>query len=286
LRGYVLRLRDLISRKRGFILDIEGTIVSGIEGGHIYPDAQELLRFINKDQVVLLTNLARRSSKFVSRALNRFGLEVSPDRIINPTKAAVGRILRTRFKKPVRIFLISEGGHLEDLVQFDWIEFVREEPVDAVLLGASRDITYQQLNFAFRSILKGAKLIVLGGDLWSEGSQFGDSGPYLMEGAFAKALEEATGVKAIYVGKPYKEIFEEALEKLNMRREEILLIGDSIRSDIIGAYEIGLDALLIDRTGKKVENLMKYFEARLKKRKSRIFFALSLSPQSEIKEVL
>jgi len=281
-----LKLRDVLEKKEGIILDIEGTIISRIEGGHVYKDAKEFIINSEGRPIVLLTNLARRSSKYVSSVLRRSGLDFSSNEIINPTIATVGRILDQEFEKPVRIFLISEGGHYEDLVGYDWIELVREDPVDAILLGASRDITYQQLNFAFRAILKGAMLIVLGGELWAEGSQFGDSGPFLMEGAFARALEEAAGIKARYIGKPNKEIFEEALSKLNLPREKVLLVGDSIESDIVGAYRVGIDAILIDRTRKKEKYLIEHINADKEACLSSVYITDSLSLDSEIKKII
>lgn len=283
--GDIVLLKDIIEEKEGLLLDVEGTLITKVEGGEPYLDAEEFLFKVRGMPIILITNLARRSSKHLSSVLRRMGLDFSPEEIINPTKAAAGRILDVEFEKPVRVFLISEGGHLEDLSEYDWIEFVREEPVDAVLLGASRDITYQQLNFAFRVILKGATLIVLGGDLWAEGSQFGDVGPYLMEGAFARALEAAANISARYVGKPNKEIFEEALSRLRISRERVVLIGDSIYSDIIGAYRAQIDAILIDREGIKRNKLLEYLK-REDTYQSNIYITRSLRLESVLERVV
>jgi len=47
--------------------------------------------------------------------------------------------------------------------------------------------------------------------------------------------------------KPSKIFFEKMLKKINHKREEILFIGDSIEDDIIGANNVGLKTVLINR---------------------------------------
>lgn len=278
-------IKDLIKNKEGLLIDIEGPLVSRIEGGIVYDDAISLLEEFGDLKIALVTNISRRSSKYLARTLKKLGLNFTSDQIINPTKAAVGQVLNKELNKPVRAFLISEGGHYEDLVQFNWIELVREKPIDAVLLGANRDLTYQELNFAFRCILEGSLLIVLGGDLWTYGSQYDDSGPFLMEGALAKVLELATGKAARYVGKPYKEIFLEAISFLGLPRDKIIMIGDSIEADIAGAYKAGIDAILVDREGNKRNDLIEQIEADSEVCLSKIYYAKKLDPDAELERV-
>ncbi len=276
-------LKKIIAKKEGLLIDIEGPLVSRIEGGNVYSDALTLLKEFSDLKIALLTNIARKSSRYISKTLSKYGLNFMSNQVINPTKAAINQVLGKEFSRPVRVYLISEGGHYEDIIIFDWIDIVRNEPIDAILLGANRNITYQELNFAFRCILKGAKLVVLGGDLWTYGSQYRDEGPYLMEGAFAKVLEEAAGVKARYVGKPNREIFIEAINFLNLPKEKILMIGDSVKTDIVGACLIGIDAVLIDRVGNKdveLRELLRDISC-----KSDIYYTRSLGPSSETRKI-
>jgi len=47
--------------------------------------------------------------------------------------------------------------------------------------------------------------------------------------------------------KPSKIFFEKILKKIKFNKDEILFIGDSIEDDIIGANNVGLKTVLIDR---------------------------------------
>lgn len=57
---------------------------------------------------------------------------------------------------------------------------------------------------------------------------------------------EKNGGLVFYHGKPYTTIYENALRQLSYPdKEKILVIGDSLSTDIKGAYNMGIDSLLI-----------------------------------------
>lgn len=62
-------------------------------------------------------------------------------------------------------------------------------------------------------------------------------------------FDVVVGVDDCHAAKPDKRIFVHALEKLNVRPEEAVFIGDSHKYDYIGAKRAGLKALLISRNG-------------------------------------
>jgi HAD superfamily hydrolase (TIGR01458 family) len=74
-------------------------------------------------------------------------------------------------------------------------------------------------------------------------------GPFLDAGAFVAGLEYAAGVEAEVVGKPSRAYFEAALAELGAAAEEAVMVGDDVESDIGGAKNAGLRAVLV-RTGK------------------------------------
>jgi HAD superfamily hydrolase (TIGR01458 family) len=66
---------------------------------------------------------------------------------------------------------------------------------------------------------------------------------------FVKALEHASGREAIVLGKPSKEFYAGALEKIGCKAGETIMIGDDIRGDIEGSQNAGIRGLLV-KTGK------------------------------------
>jgi ribonucleotide monophosphatase NagD (HAD superfamily) len=62
-------------------------------------------------------------------------------------------------------------------------------------------------------------------------------------------LEDAAGTKATYIGKPNRYIFDITLGTMgNIERSKILMVGDRIKTDILGAKRVGLKAALV-KTG-------------------------------------
>ena len=68
-------------------------------------------------------------------------------------------------------------------------------------------------------------------------------------GAFVSALEYASGKSATIIGKPSLNLFVLAVEGWNLQVGEILMVGDDIRGDIVGASSVGMKSVLV-KTGK------------------------------------
>ena len=52
--------------------------------------------------------------------------------------------------------------------------------------------------------------------------------------------------------KPRRDIFDAALDRLGVRAEESLFVGDRADMDVLGAQQIGMDAAWINRDGEKL----------------------------------
>ena len=59
----------------------------------------------------------------------------------------------------------------------------------------------------------------------------------LSAGPFVTALEFATGKKAVLMGKPSRDFFDLALNDMGLNREQVVMIGDDIQTDIGGAQK-------------------------------------------------
>ena len=68
-------------------------------------------------------------------------------------------------------------------------------------------------------------------------------------GAYTAAFEFCLGVKAINLGKPSPEFFKQALDLVDGKPEDTIMIGDDIQSDVGAAQQVGMRGFLV-RTGK------------------------------------
>lgn len=62
-------------------------------------------------------------------------------------------------------------------------------------------------------------------------------------------------------GKPNPELFSYALELMNLRKEEAMMVGDNLYTDILGAQNIGMKSIWINRVNKQKDpNVMPTYE--------------------------
>ncbi len=280
-----MKLSVLIEEKKGIILDIEGVLIRNVEIGEVYHDALKFMKMHTNKHFAFLTNLARLSSKYVFGVLLNNGYDmIKLEQIINPTIAAIGQVLDKEFKKPTRVKVSSEGGHIEDILRFPWIRIVNREPIDAILFGANRLLTYFELNYIYRLFKKGVPLIVLGGEYTAEGKIFDDQGEYLVEGAFAKALELAANKEAKYIGKPCKEMYLQALETLQLTVKDVIMIGDTFERDILGAVKLGIDSIWLNRGRRDVRKYLDELEEEAIPNTC-VYMTDSLDPYKEVERI-
>ena len=74
-------------------------------------------------------------------------------------------------------------------------------------------------------------------------------------------IELATGSRAYYVGKPNPLIMRQALKTLGCQREQTVIIGDRMDTDIIAGIEAGIETILV-LSGVTSENDLKKFAYR------------------------
>jgi putative hydrolase of the HAD superfamily len=61
-------------------------------------------------------------------------------------------------------------------------------------------------------------------------------------------------------GKPHPSIFEYALSRLSLRKDEVLMVGDNLMTDILGANQVGINSVWINRHGKTYKEVVPTFE--------------------------
>ena len=123
-----------------------------------------------------------------------------------------------------------------------------ESGADAVVvgdLGVGWD--FATLNRAFRLLMGDAAppLIALGLTRYWRA----EDGLRLDAGPFVRALEHASGRRAVVLGKPDPAFYASAVADLGLEPERTVMVGDDVHADVEGAQRSGLVGVLV-RTGK------------------------------------
>ncbi|WP_457624740.1 TIGR01458 family HAD-type hydrolase [Persephonella sp.] len=223
------------SKIKGLLLDLDGVLYiidRPIEG------AQESLKKLKERFTVrFITNTTTKPRKVVYRKLIDMGFDVEEEEIFSALEATK-QFLKER---DAGAFFILTDLALEDMKE------IKREPVEYVVVGDARDnFTYSNMNRAFRYLMDGAKLIAA-----AKNKYFRDKdGKLSMDcGGFIVALEFATGKQARLIGKPNRDFFLMAVKSMDLRPEEVAVVGDDIESDVKGGMNAGLKGILV-KTGK------------------------------------
>jgi HAD superfamily hydrolase (TIGR01458 family) len=220
---------------KGLLLDIAGVIMGG---NRLLPGAAEALDALRRGGWPLrfVTNTSRRTRRDLVAGLVSLGIEVAPEEVYTAPLAARDW-LAARGLRPLLLIHPALAPDFEGLPT--------GEPNAVFVADAAEGFRYESLNEAFRLLHGGAPLVAVGRNRYfrEEGGLSLDAGP------FVAALEYAAGVDAVVIGKPAPEFFRAAVTDLGLAPAEVLMVGDDVEADVVGAVEAGLRGALV-RTGK------------------------------------
>ena len=221
------------------LLDLDGVLYveeEPIAGAH---EAVEQLRG-RGFALRFVTNTTAHSRRRTLDKLARLGFDVEERELVTPAALAVRHCLGRGAR---RVALVMNDEVKGD---FGELEEVSDDRVDAVIIGdLGAAFGYDVLNRAFRHVMEGAELVALQKNrYWLRAD-----GLSLDVGPFVVAIEYATGREAYVVGKPARAFFDETLGDVGIPASEAVMVGDDIETDIGGAIEAGLAAVLVE-TGK------------------------------------
>jgi HAD superfamily hydrolase (TIGR01450 family) len=243
---------------RALVLDADGVL---LYAGQPLPGAVEALAMLEAAGIPyrVVTNFSLAHRETLAAGVSRqFGRPVSPGTIITAASAAAAYTATHHPGEPLLVFASDDarrewdGQHLVSPAE-------AEDPatsVAAVVIGdAGDELSFRNMNIAFRRLRTGAAFIAMHRNLWWVTA----TGITLDSGAVVAGLEEALERRATITGKPSPVVFREALRELagdmraaggpRLRAGEVAMIGDDLESDMAGAHRTGLRGILV-LTGK------------------------------------
>ena len=253
------RLSETLTGVRGLLLDLDGVVV--LKGAAI-PGAAEAIAELDRRgipyRIVTNTSLVSRAS--LSKFGEAIGVRIPADRILSGLSVSAAYTARKYTGRPIYVLASADA-----LREFDGQRVLTDEEAGApgasaaaVVVGDSPEVvSHPHLNRAFRLIRGGAELIGMHKNRW----WLTPDGPTIDSGALVAGLEFATGTKATIVGKPAREFFVTAARELaaeieagpvlegrpprRVRRSDLAMVGDDIRTDVLAAQRVGLRGVFV-----------------------------------------
>lgn len=257
-------LRAALRGVRALVLDADGVLVMRRAA---LPGVPEALARLDERGIPyrVATNISAVHRETLAARFARMGLPIPPERIVTALSATADDVRRRYPGRPV--FVITRPDGLREFGNHPLLAPERAGAEDAEAGGArgaegaqaaavifgdgAEDLSYENLDRAFRLVRGGAELIAMHRNGW----WYTEKGETIDTGAFVAAIEYASGVRARLTGKPGPLMFRMAFRALaaevaaaggpRLRRDQLAMVGDHAPQDIRGAHRAGLRGILV-----------------------------------------
>lgn len=220
-----------------YLIDLDGTMYRGsqiIEGAKEFID--DLLA--KNEPFYFLTNNAKRTLKQNVEHMEKLGFTgIKPDHFYTSAMGAAAYVAKT---SPLReAWYIGEDGLKEALENEGF--HINENKADFVFIGLDIKADYDKYCKALGMILNGAQLIGTNTDrLLAKPGGFN-----VGNGSIVHMFEYATGQKSPQLGKPYAPILESCLSHIHKDKDEVIILGDNLETDILLGTTNGVETLMV-----------------------------------------
>lgn len=221
-----------LSKKKLFLFDIDGTLSVG---DTLFDGSRELLEYIEKigGRAYYITNNSTKSNGDYVEKFARWNLTTEEEQFVTSGYMAI-RCLKENFRDE-KIFVLGTKSYLAELrKQGIMVTEEVEEDVTCVLAAYDSELNYQKLEKACELLYrKEVAYLATNPDLCCP-APFG----FIPDcGAICNMLEAAVYRKPRYLGKPSREVVELCLKRSGFSREETLVVGDRLYTDIACGIE-------------------------------------------------
>jgi len=223
------------SNIRSLILDMDGVLWKADETIGNLPAIFDRIRTRGLKVIFATNNGTRTPDQYVER-LAGFGVEVEPWQVVT-SSLVVAHLLGRRFPAGGPVFAIGEEGLKVALCEKGFVPLsVKEaEKAQAVVIGIDRQINFDKICEATLLVRRGVPFYATNPDK----SFPTPRGEIPGAGAWVSIIVTATDVEPIYAGKPSPTLIELARQRLGTAKEETLVVGDRLDTDIAGGQAAG-----------------------------------------------
>lgn len=250
----VTNMAALIAKYEVLLLDAYGVLIHH-QGA--FPGAVELIAQLNRSgkPYFVVTNDGVRLIPTLSRVYRTMGLDIDEGHIITPGSLLPQYFIRHGLQnmpcvvlgpKETQQYVVQAGGVV--------IEPKAEAQAQLVVVGNEGGFPFLEtmdalLTMLFRKLDQGEtmRLILLDADIIYQktATAYGfNTGivSLLIESAI-RLRYPGSDLGFVCLGKPFSPMFEEAQRRCNTRN--MVMIGDQLKTDILGAHNFGIDSALI-----------------------------------------
>ena len=236
-------LRERLSKIKHLALDMDGTIYLG---STLFPYTLKFLADMKEAGIgySFLTNNPSRSVADYLKKLEGLGIQADEENMYTTSLAAIDYI-KTHYPEAKRLFLLGTPSMISQFEKAGF-ESCADDPddvPDVLVVAFDMTLNYQRLCRAAWWASQGIPYIATNPDRVCPT----DQKVVLVDcGSMCKCIEHATGRKPdITLGKPDPNMLYGIMERLDLKPEEVAMVGDRIYTDTATAHNAGAFGVLV-----------------------------------------
>ncbi len=230
-------MHDLKSKKL-FLLDMDGTIYLDNDLFDATVPFLDYVKSINGKYLFLTNNSSKSVDAYVAK-MKSLGIDTTPDDFFTSVNATIVYLSTKSYKK---IYAFGTKTFCKQLADAGFnITDKLEDGIDCLCMGFDTELTFQKLDDACILLGRGVDYIAANPD-WVCPTWYG----YVPDcGSVAETLYNATKRRPKFIGKPDPAMVELSLQKTGYKKEEAVIIGDRIYTDVAAGINAGITAILV-----------------------------------------
>ncbi len=241
--------------KKLLIFDMDGTIYLGKD---LIPGTLETFSYLKKHNIeyVFFTNNSSHDLEFYYKKVSDFGIECSLEHnFYSSTEVTISYLKDLGVKN---IYVVGNKCLKDKLKKhFTLIDkYDSHLPVEAIVAGFSTELVYEELKGACLYLqTKEIPFIATNGDYRCPI----EDGLYIPDcGGMCEWIYRCTGKRARVLGKPNPEIIDYLARQFNVTKDEVMVVGDRLYTDILVGVNAGVDSLCVLSGESSLEDVQNY----------------------------
>ena len=234
-------MKKVLSNKKFFLLDMDGTIYLD---DTLFDGTLEFLCEVKKrgGKYLFVTNNSSKSTEAYVSKLHRIGIASTEDDFLTSTDAT---ILYLKKNYPNDKFYVMGTRTFAKQLRESGIDITEslDAGITGVVISNDQELTFEKLDIVSKLLTENENIAYIATNPdWVCPTGYG----YVPDcGAFAEMLWRATGKRPYFVGKPRPEMLLLAMERYGYTKEETVMIGDRVYTDIASGYHAGVDTVFV-----------------------------------------
>lgn len=233
-----------ISSKKLFIFDMDGTVYLG---ERVFPQAVSFIARLRREgrRVLFFTNNASHDHTFYLSRLSRMGFDATEGELLTSGDVTSAFLASKRAGRGV--YLVGTPELCRQFTAAGVRLMSRDEALNSdarqicVVTSFDTTLTYEKLDTACRLIRGGAEYLSTHPDINCP-TEYGFAPD---SGAISALVTASTGVTPRYFGKPYPETAEMISAVSGVSRDDMVVFGDRLYTDIAFGRRSGVTAALV-----------------------------------------